>query len=61
MEIGTGSHGKDFMSWKVSIKSIIAQIIMIDVHKYGVKCWASLRFWENNGSINPIKPYGWFQ
>ena len=22
---------------------------------------SSLKFWENNGCINPIDPYGWFQ
>ena len=29
--------------------------------EYSVKCGTSLRFWENNGWINPIDPYGWFQ
>ena len=33
----------------------------ISVNKYGVKCRTSLRFWENNGWINEIDPYGWFQ
>ena len=33
----------------------------VSVNKYGVKCGASLRFWENKGWINPIDPYGWFQ
>ena len=33
----------------------------VSVNKYGVKCSASLRFWENKGWINPIDPYGWFQ
>ena len=31
------------------------------VNKYGVKCGASLRFWENKGWINKIDPYGWVQ
>ena len=31
------------------------------INKYGVKCGTSLRFWENNGWIHPIDPYGWFQ
>ena len=35
--------------------------LFVSVNKYGVKCGTSLRFWENNGSINPIDPYGWFQ
>ena len=30
------------------------------VNKYGVKCGTSLRFWENNGWIHSIDPYGWF-
>ena len=33
----------------------------VSVNKYGVKCGTSLRFWQNNGWINPIDPYGWFQ
>ena len=31
------------------------------MNKYGAKCETSLRFWENNGWINKIDPYGWFQ
>ena len=33
----------------------------VNVNKYSVKCGTSLRFWENNGWINPIGAYGWFQ
>ena len=33
----------------------------VNFNKYGVKCGASLRFWENKGWINPIDPYGRFQ
>ena len=33
----------------------------VSVNKYGVKCRTSLRFWEDNGWINSIDPYGWFQ
>ena len=33
----------------------------VSVNKYGVKCGTSPRFWENNGWINEIDPYGWFQ
>ena len=33
----------------------------VSVNKYGVKCGTSLRFWESNGLINSIDPYGWFQ
>ena len=31
------------------------------VHKYDVKYGISLRFWENNGWIDEIDLYGWFQ
>ena len=30
----------------------------VSVNKYGVKCGASLRFWENKGWINETDPYG---
>ena len=33
----------------------------VSVNKYGVKCGTSLRFWGNNGRINSVGPYGWFQ
>ena len=33
----------------------------VSVNKYGVKCGRSLRFRENNGWINSIDLYGWFQ
>ena len=33
----------------------------MNVNKYGVKCGTSLGFWENNGGINKINPYSWFQ
>ena len=33
----------------------------VNVNKYGIKCGASLRFWENKGWITKIDPYGWFQ
>ena len=33
----------------------------VNVNKYGVKCRTSLGFWENNGWIHSIDPYGWFQ
>ena len=32
-----------------------------NVNKYGVKCEASSKFWKNNGWINSVDPYGWFQ
>ena len=33
----------------------------VHVNKYGIECETSLRFWENNGWINSIDPYAWFQ
>ena len=39
MAITTRTHGKNLVSWKILIKSIIAQIIMMLV--------SSFRFWEN--------------
>ena len=33
----------------------------VSVNKYGAKCRTLLRFWENEGWINEIDPYGWFQ
>ena len=33
----------------------------VSVNKYGVQCKTSLRVWKNNGWINSIDPYGWFQ
>ena len=33
----------------------------VNVNKYGVKYGTSLRFGKNNGLINEIDPYGWFQ
>ena len=55
-------------SWKefVHLKNIDAKFYASDyydvnMNKYGVKCRASLRFWENKGWINKIDPYGWFQ
>ena len=33
----------------------------VSINKYSVKCGTTLRFWKNNGWINPIDLYGWFQ
>ena len=52
-------------SWKefAHLKNIVAKFYTsdyynINVNKYGVKCGASLRFWENKGWTNKIDPYG---
>ena len=56
------------MSWKefnhlknIDQKYYCSSYYDCGVHKYGVKCGTSLRFWENKGWINEIDPYGWFQ
>ena len=33
----------------------------VSVNTCSVKCGTSLRFWENNGWVNSIDPYGCFQ
>ena len=39
--------------------SKVLLLISVSVNKYGVKCVASLRFWENKGWIHEIGPYGY--
>ena len=55
-------------SWKefvhlnnIDAKFYASDYYNVNVNKYGVKCGASLKFWENKGWINKINPYGWFQ
>ena len=55
-------------SWKefYQLKNIVQKYYYSDyynvsVNKYGVKCGISLRFWENEGWVNEIDPYDWFQ
>ena len=54
-------------SWQETdqLKNIDQQLCCSDydgnVNKCGVKYGTSLRFWEDNGRINKIGPYGWFQ
>ena len=53
---------KDFHQLKnIDQKCYCSDYYDVNVNKYGVKCGTSLRFWENNGWINEIYPYGWFQ
>ena len=54
-------------SWKelVNLKNIDAKFQApdyydVNVNKYGIKTGTSLRFWENEGWINKLDPYGWF-
>ena len=67
----TEHHGKNFMSWEILVKSIIAQIItmlmlmlvlinvalmlIMSVKKYGLRCGTSSKVWKNCW-INPIDP-----
>ena len=67
--IYSGVTGKWYRkSWKefdqlenIDQKFCCSDYYDVSVHKYGVKCGTSLRFWENKGWINAIDPYGWFQ
>ena len=68
-KIYSGVTGKCYKkSWKefdqlkdVDQKYYCSSYYDVSFNKYGVKCGASLRFGENNGWINEIDPYGWFQ
>ena len=67
-DIYSGINEKWYNSWKEfdQLKNIDAKFYASDyydvnVNKYGVKYGTSLRFGKNNGWINEIDPYGWFQ
>ena len=68
-DIYSGINGKWYKkSWKEfdELKNIdqnyyCSNYYDVSIYKYKVKCRRSLRFWENNGWINSIDPYGWFQ
>ena len=68
-DIYSGINGKwGKKSWKefkqlkdIDQKFYCSDYYDISVNKYGVKCRTSLRFWENNGWIDKIDPYGWFR
>ena len=68
-DIYSGVSGKWYWkSWKESheLRDIYQKYYSssyydANVNKYGVKCVTSLGLWENNGWINKINPYGWFQ
>ena len=62
MESGIKSHGKNLISGKnIHKKFYCSDYFDVSFNKYGVKCRTSLRSWENEGWINEINPYGWFQ
>ena len=68
-DIYSGVNGNWYKkSWKafnklrdIDQKYYCSNYYDVSVTKYGVKCGTSLRFWENNGWINKIDLYGWFQ
>ena len=68
-EIQSGVNGKWYRkSWKefdqlkdIDQKYYCSSFYDVSVNIYGVKCGTSLIFSENNGWINEIDPYGWFQ
>ena len=68
-DIHSGFNGKWYRkSWKeldelknIDQKYYCSNYYDVNINKYGIKCGTSLRFWENNGLINSIDPYGWFQ
>ena len=56
------------MSWKefdelkdIDPKYHCSNYYDVSINKYAVKCETLLRFWENNGWINSLDPYSWFQ
>ena len=58
----TESHGKnEFDELKNIDQNHYCSYYYVSVNTYGVKCGASLRFWENKGWINSIDPFGWCQ
>ena len=68
-DIYSGINGKWYKtSWKEfdRLKNIDAKFYASDyydknLNKYEVKTGTSLRFWGNQGWINKIDHYGWFQ
>ena len=62
-DIYCGINGKRYRkSWKeFDQRYYCSSYYDVNVNQYGVKCETSLRFWENQGWINEIDSYGWFQ
>ena len=62
----SGINGKWYTkSWKefdqlkdIDQKFYCSYYYDVSVNKYGVRCWTSLRFWENEGWINETDSYG---
>ena len=62
-DIYCGINGKRYRkSWKeFDQRYYCSSYYDVNVNQYGVKCETSLRFSENQGWINEIDSYGWFQ
>ena len=61
MESGTKSHGKNLASWKILIKSVIAETIIMSV---SINMVLNAQYFSDFGKIRVglmIDPYGWFQ
>ena len=57
---GTKKSWKEFKQLKnIDQKHYCSDYYDVSNNKYGVKCGTSLRYWEKNGWINEISPYGW--
>ena len=50
-------------NWKEfsSLKNIDPKYYCSNYYDVSVKCRTLLQFWENNGWVHSIDPYGWFQ
>ena len=56
------NSGKECVQLKnIDAKLYASDFYVANVNKYGVKCGISLRIWGNEGWIDKIDPYGWFQ
>ena len=68
-DINFGVNGMWYKnSWKkfnqlkdIDQKFYFSDYYDVSVNRYGDKCGASLRFWENKDWNNEIGPCGWFQ
>ena len=58
MVTGTGGAWKEFDELENIDPKYYCSNYYVSVNKCCVKCGTSLRFWENNGWINEIDPYG---
>ena len=58
----TESHGNNLDELgDIDQKCYCSNCYDVSVNKHDAKCQTPLRFWENEGWINSIDSYGWFQ